>query len=83
MSKSFSQEDQIIARSLMKKLPLKHRKALALRFWHNQSIFEISKIIRASWEDTDRIIKEALRILKSECLNQPHFSRTLYEVSAA
>lgn len=77
MSAKFSVEDQIIARSLSRKLRPRQRKAIILRFWHDYTIFEVAKSLRVSWEKADEIIKEALVKLKHECVEQPHFSKTL------
>lgn len=77
MTSEFSTEDQIIARSLLRRLPPKQRKAVILRFWHNYSIFEIAKALRVTWGEADKIIKDALLNLKKDCMKQPRFSRAL------
>lgn len=77
MPAKFSVEDQIIARSLSRKLRPRQKKAIVLRFWHDYSIFEVAKSLRVSWEEADKTIKDALAKLKQECMEQPHFSRTL------
>ncbi len=77
MPAKFSVEDQIIARSLSRKLRPRQRKAIVLRFWYEYSIFEVAKSLRVSWEDADRTIKDALAKLKQDCMEQPHFSRAL------
>lgn len=77
MAAKFSVEDQIIARSLSRKLRPRQRKAIILRFWHEYTIFEVAKSLRVSWEEADKTIKVALAKLKQECMAQPHFSRAL------
>ena len=77
MLTEFSTEDQLIARSLLKKLPPRQKKALVLRFWYNYSIFEVAKSLRLSWGETDSLIKDALMSLKKDCMRQPRFSRAL------
>ena len=75
MTVKFSVEDQIIARSLSRKLRPRQRKAIVLRFWHDYSIFEIAGLLGVSWDEADRMIKDALGKLKRGCMAQPHFSR--------
>ena len=77
MLTEFSTEDQLIARSLLKKLPPRQKKALVLRFWYNYSIFEVAKSLRLSWGEADSLIKDALMSLKKDCMKQPRFSRAL------
>lgn len=74
---AFSVEDQIIARSLSRKLKPKQRQAVMLRFWHDCSIFEIAKSLGVSWDEADKIIRDALARLKEQCLAHPHFSKTM------
>lgn len=74
MTVKFSVEDQVIARSLSRKLRPRQRKAIVLRFWHNYTIFEVAKTLGLTWEQADRTIKDALTKLKRECVEQPHFS---------
>ena len=75
MAAKFSVEDQIIARSLSRKLLPKQRQAVMLRFWHDCSIFEIARSLGVTWDEADRMIKDALSKLKQGCMAQPHFSR--------
>ncbi len=77
MFSEFSAEDQVIARSLLKKLPPRQKKAIVLRFWHNYSVFEIAKSLRVSWGEADSLLKDALISLKKDCMKQPRFSRAL------
>lgn len=76
MEALFSSRDHVIARSLMKQLPPKQRKAVVLRFWHNYSIFEIAKSLRVTWVEADKILSKALVKMKRECVKQPHFSKS-------
>ena len=75
MVAKFSVEDQIIARSLSRKLKPKQRRAVLMRFWHDCSIFEIARSLGISWDEADRMIKDALGKLKQGCTAQPHFSK--------
>lgn len=75
MVANFSVEDQIIARSLSRKLKPRQRQVVMLRFWHDCSIFEIARLLGISWDKADTVIKDALAKLKQECMAQPHFSR--------
>ena len=61
-------QDKVIARSMVKKLPFKQRKAVTLRFWHNKSIFEIAKALRMTWGEADNLLKDALLQLKDNCI---------------
>jgi DNA-directed RNA polymerase specialized sigma24 family protein len=83
MFSEFTQEDQVIARSLLKRLPPKQKKAIVLRFWHNYSIFEIAKSLRLTWGETDSLIKDALLKMKKDCMKQPRFSRAVKLIIAA
>ena len=75
MVAKFSVEDRVIARSLSRKLKPKQRQAVLMRFWHDCSIFEIAKSLGVTWDEADRMIKDALARLKQGCMAQPHFSR--------
>lgn len=83
MVAKFSAEDQIIARSLSRKLQTRQRQVVALRFWYDCSIFEIAGLLGISWDEADRVIKDALVRLKQGCLAHPHFSRTARQPSVA
>lgn len=72
----FSTADQIVARSILKRLPPAQKKAVVLRFWHNYSIFEIAKALRISWSEADSLLRAALLKMKKDCLGQPQFSRS-------
>ena len=75
MAENFSVEDQIIACLLLMKLRARQRQAVTLRFWHNCSILEIARSLGVTWDEADRMIKDALARLKEQCLAHPHFSR--------
>ena len=77
MVAKFSVEDQIIARSLSRKLRPKQRQAVMLRFWHDCSIFEIAKFLGVTWDEADKIISDALARLKEQCLAHSRFSRAM------
>ena len=65
MSKFFP-GNQIIIRSLLRQLPEKQKKAIILRFWEDQSIDEIARTLKISWDDADELIEKGLLILKKE-----------------
>ena len=73
MVAKFSLEDRIIARSLSRKLKPKQRCAVMLRFWHGCSILEVARSLGVTWDEADRMIKDALDKLKQGCTAQPHF----------
>ena len=77
MALKFSLENQIIACLLLGKLRARQRQAVTLRFSHDCSIFEIAKFLGVTWDEADRMIKDALARLKEQCLAHPHFSRAL------
>ena len=83
MFSKFTEEDQVTARSLLKKLPPKQKKAIVLRFWHNYSVFEIARSLRVTWGEADSLIKDALLKMKKDCMKQPRFSRALKLSTAA
>ncbi len=75
MTVMFSVEDQSIARSLSRQLRPKQRQAVTLRFWHDCSILEIARSLGISWDEADRMLKDALARLEEQCLAHPYFSR--------
>jgi DNA-directed RNA polymerase specialized sigma24 family protein len=83
MCTEFTLDDKVIARSLLRDLPPKQRKALVLRFWHNYTLFEVAKALRITWSEADKIVKGALVQMKDECLSQPRFSRVLNHYHSA
>ena len=74
MKNIFLNEDRVIVRSLLKKLSFKQRRAIILRFWYRQSISDVARTLRITWDETDKIITKALSTLKTECMAQPRFS---------
>ena len=46
-------------------LPPQAQRAIYLRFWENYTIEEISKHMRISWDQANRLIETSLRQLKS------------------
>ena len=75
MITKFSEGDKVIVRSLLRKLPLKQRKAIILRFWHNYSISDVARELRISWKKSYKMITGGLVKLRKECMAQPRFSR--------
>jgi len=71
----FTNLDKKIVVALLRKLPLKQRVALTLRFWHNFEILEVANKINVSWDEADQLIESGLEKLKSFCLEQPLFSK--------
>ena len=81
MSK-FSNEDQIIVRSLLRKLPQRQQKAIILIFWDNYSVSEVARKLKVSWEEADKTILRGLMKLRNECMDHPRFSRSFNYLSA-
>jgi len=71
----FTELDYGIVRALLRKLPLRQRYALTLKFWNEYSIGEIAKTLHISWHEANEIIEAGLNGLKDACLLQPAFSR--------
>ena len=64
----------MILNKLIKKLPLRHKTVIRLRFWDNQTIEEIAKAMRLTWNEANQLIEEAKILLRNMCLNDPAFS---------
>ena len=62
----FSSGNQMIIRSLLRKLPKQQKKAIILRFWEDQSIDEIAGTLKISWDDANELIENGLLLLKKE-----------------
>lgn len=54
-----------LLRLLMGRLPYVDRVALALRFWENYSIQEISDFLGMEWQETDRRLNRSFEVLRS------------------
>ena len=59
-----SDDRKNLLRLLMGKLPYVDRVALALRFWENCSIEEISNFLGMDWEETDKRLNRSLKVLR-------------------
>ncbi len=51
---------------LLSRMKWRHRCAIHLRFWEDHSISQIANLMSLSWQDTDNLIKEAIRELRTE-----------------
>jgi DNA-directed RNA polymerase specialized sigma24 family protein len=60
-----SKDRKDLLRLLMGQLPYVDRVALALRFWENCSIEEISNFLGMDWEETDRRLNRSFKVLRS------------------
>ena len=79
----FTAIDHLIVKMAIKRLPTLLSNILSLRFWHNYSIAEIADEIGIPTRTVEHGIVTAFRILRSECLMSPAFSRSLHaEVQA-
>lgn len=58
-----------LVRSELRKLPEKIKEALVLRFWHLETIESISRHIGKSWDETDSLINEGLKMMKQGPMN--------------
>lgn len=64
--KNLSHKDQKdLLRLLLGRLPYVDRVALALRFWENYSIQEISDFLGMEWQETDRRLNRSFKVLRS------------------
>ncbi len=59
-----SDDRRDLLRLLIGKLPYIDRVALALRFWENCSIEEISNFLGMDWEETDKRLNRSLKVLR-------------------
>lgn len=53
-----------LLRLLMGRLPYIDRVALALRYWENYSIEEISNFLGMEWDETDRRLNRSFKVLR-------------------
>ena len=79
----FTETDYLVVRRAMDELPLIEKLAIELRFFHNFSIEEISRLLRVGWDEAEDLVESALQILKTQCLSHPDFSRRNLELQAA
>lgn len=72
---SLSKDDAWVLKTLINQLPPKQRRAITLRFWGQQSIFEIAAAMRVTWGEADELLNVAIQNLKKECMNHPRLMR--------
>ena len=77
-----SSEKRDLLRLLMGRLPYVDRVALALRFWENCSIEEISNFLGMEWDETDRRLNRSFKVLK-QALKEFSEKRPLKELNQA
>ncbi|MBY0316995.1 MAG: hypothetical protein K2Q26_15855 [Bdellovibrionales bacterium] len=53
-----------LVRSELRKLPRDMKQALIQRFWHLETIYDISRHLGKTWEETDHLLKEGLNQIK-------------------
>lgn len=75
-----SSEKRDLLRLLMGRLPYVDRVALALRFWENCSIEEISNFLGMEWDETDRRLNRSFKVLK-QALKEFSEKRPLTELN--
>ncbi len=74
MKDKFLIADDLIVRSLVKKLPYQQRKAIFLRFWKNCSLAEISISLGVTPRKASKILRRGSLKIKFGCLGHPIFS---------
>ncbi len=79
----FTKNDYLVVRRAMDELPLIEKLAVEMRFFHNFSIEEISRLLRIGWDEAEAILDSALPILRKHCLSDPDFSRSVPHLRAA
>lgn len=59
-----SDDQRDLLRLAMGRLPYIDRVAIALRFWENCSIEEISNFLGLDWDDTDKRLNRSVKVLR-------------------
>lgn len=76
----FTTMDYAIIRAALQELPGLHGAIVDLRFWQNMEMAEISELLGLSIRGTERLLVQALRMLRSYCLKHPAFSRSKHSM---
>jgi DNA-directed RNA polymerase specialized sigma subunit len=70
----FTSNDVEIVRAGLSYLTTCERQILIYRFWEEKTIEEIAGLLEMKWEEVNRSIETALKILKHYCIGQSDFS---------
>ncbi len=79
----FTKIDYLVVRRALEELPLIEKLVVEMRFFHNFSIEEISRLLRMGWDETATLLESALPMLRRQCQSDPEFSRNLLHLKAA
>ena len=71
----FTELDKKIAVAMLRKLPVKQKKALVMRFWLGFQVEEVASRLRMTWAEADQLISNGLDQLRSMCMVQPKFRK--------
>ena len=78
---ALSRDDQRnLLRLAMARLPYIDRVAIALRFWENCSIEEISNFLGLDWDETDKRLNRSVKVLRV-ALREFSLKRTVADTS--
>jgi DNA-directed RNA polymerase specialized sigma24 family protein len=79
----FTKADYLVVRRALDELSLIEKLAVEMRFFHNFSIEEISRLLRIGWDEAESLVESALPILRRYCLSDPDFSGSCLRLRAA
>lgn len=79
----FSTLDHSIVRAATKRLPGILSVVVEMRFWQKLTIYDIAFELGVSEAVVDLALKKASRLLRDDCLRNPAFSRSRYQVIEA
>jgi DNA-directed RNA polymerase specialized sigma subunit len=76
----FTKLDYQIVRKATRKLPRLMRRIVVLRFWGNLTLEEIGFYLGVSDRVVERVLEDALTILRGYCLRERGFSRSVLSI---
>lgn len=79
----FTTLDHSIIRAAIKRLPGILSVVVEMRFWQKLTIYDIAFELGVSEAVVDLALKKASRLLRDDCLRNPAFSRSRYQVIEA
>ncbi len=79
----FTMLDHSIIRAATKRLPGILSVVVEMRFWQKLTIYDIALELGVSEAVVEVALKKASRLLRDECLRNPAFSRSRYQMIEA
>ena len=78
----FTLKDHILVkRAMASVLTDNEQEAIILRFWIEQTLFEIGEALAITYVEADRLVNRAMLKIREYCLRHPEFSRKFFPES--